>query len=83
MLDPVYALRGEGVNSPKSWLAVAVGGEITWVATFKVIISILQSYFTHKYLGICVHMKAIDLLFQMSYGSLIYSKRLHSDRPKC
>ena len=28
-------------------------------------------------------MKAIDLLFQMSYGSLIYSKRLHSDRPKC
>ena len=28
-------------------------------------------------------MKAIDLLFQMSYGSLIYSKRLHGDRLKC
>ena len=51
--------------------------------TFKGIKSILQSYFTKKYLGIRVHMKAKDLPFQMSYVSLIYSKRLQRDRPKC
>ena len=56
---------------------------ITWAPTFKGIISIFQSYFTKKYLGIRVQMKAIDLPFQMSYGSLIYSKGLHCDRSKC
>ena len=55
----------------------------TWVHTFKGIISILQSYFTKKNLSIRVCIKAIDLPFQMSYGSLICMKRLQSDRPKC
>ena len=29
------------------------------------------------------HMKAMNVPFHMSYGSLIYLKRLQSDRPKC
>ena len=39
-------------------------------------------YFINKYLGIWVHMKAIYVLFQLIYGSLIYSKGLQSERPK-
>ena len=29
------------------------------------------------------HMKALDVPFHLPYGSLICTKRLHSDRPKC
>ena len=29
------------------------------------------------------HIRAIDIPFNMRYGSLIYPKRLQSDRPEC
>ena len=51
--------------------------------TYKRIILIFQPYFMKKYFGIWGHMEAKDLSFHMGCSSLMCSKRLQSDRPKC
>ena len=42
-----------------------------------------MAHFTNKYFSIWVHMKALNMLFQMRYGSLLSSKKWLRSVPKC
>ena len=44
-------------------------------STFRKLQGSKMAYFTNKYFSIWVNMKAMNMLFQMRYGSLLSSKK--------